>query len=73
MSDTLPPVFVFAIIIVAFVVCWLPAYTAYIVMNMWPEVNVYVSPGFVMVVWWMAYFSSAFNPIIYTTFNKEFR
>lgn len=61
-----------AIIMVTFVLCWIPFFLLYLIL---PFCNTCSHPG----VWvevlfvWLGYVNSTLNPIIYTVFNMEFR
>nr|AAS05316.1 serotonin receptor [Metapenaeus ensis] len=55
----------------AFVVCWLPFFLMYVILPFCPSCT---SPSrkvqnFII---WLGYLNSAFNPVIYTFFNKDF-
>eukprot|EP00095_Tigriopus_kingsejongensis_P011092 maker-scaffold268_size230776-snap-gene-0.4 protein:Tk11092 transcript:maker-scaffold268_size230776-snap-gene-0.4-mRNA-1 annotation:"tyramine receptor" len=63
-------VLIMSIILCTFIVCWLPAFTLYVVLGIKPQLG--INPKLMTICWWMAYCNSACNPIIYTIFNKDF-
>ncbi|NXT08520.1 DRD3 protein, partial [Prunella fulvescens] len=60
-----------AIVLGAFIVCWLPFFLIHILNAHCPSCH--VSPGLYSASTWLGYVNSALNPIIYTTFNTDFR
>ncbi|NXP79598.1 DRD3 protein, partial [Ramphastos sulfuratus] len=60
-----------AIVLGAFIVCWLPFFLIHILNAHCP--SCYVPPGLYSASTWLGYMNSALNPIIYTTFNTDFR
>ena len=61
-----------AIIMVTFVLCWIPFFLMYLIL---PFCDSCVHPGTSVEVLfvWLGYVNSTLNPIIYTVFNTEFR
>lgn len=55
----------------AFIVCWLPFFLIHILNAHCPSCH--VPPGLYSASTWLGYVNSALNPIIYTTFNTDFR
>jgi hypothetical protein len=61
------------IIMGAFFVCWLPFFTVYIALNVCGD-SCSSFPGVIVdFLFWIGYFNSSLNPIIYAYFNREFR
>ncbi|NXG41251.1 DRD3 protein, partial [Psilopogon haemacephalus] len=60
-----------AIVLGAFIVCWLPFFLIHILNAHCPSCH--VSSGLYSASTWLGYMNSALNPIIYTTFNTDFR
>ncbi|XP_071477832.1 probable G-protein coupled receptor No18 [Diadema antillarum] len=63
--------FVLAIVVGVFICCWLPFFIINVLLGVCP--TCYVSPVAFQVVTWLGWCNSILNPIIYTTFNREFR
>ncbi|KAL3864402.1 hypothetical protein ACJMK2_006088 [Sinanodonta woodiana] len=61
-----------AIIMVAFVLCWLPFFLLYVIIP-FCDICVHPGPEIEMLFVWLGYINSSLNPIIYTVFNREFR
>lgn len=60
------------IIMGAFVICWLPFFIWYLSFSLCGEYC--YCPGIVIeVLFWIGYFNSTLNPLIYAYFNKDFR
>lgn len=60
-----------AIIVLAFVVCWLPFSMAYLIDRIF-SLGIRDDISF-KVIFWLGYFNSAVNPILYSIFNRDFR
>ncbi|KAM4682208.1 D(3) dopamine receptor [Amazona ochrocephala] len=60
-----------AIVLGAFIVCWLPFFLIHILNTHCSSCH--VPPGLYSASTWLGYVNSALNPIIYTTFNTDFR
>ena len=60
---------VLGLVMAAFILCWCPFFTLYIITSFCYCVGEIVFT----VVFWAGYCNSALNPIIYTVFNREFR
>jgi octopamine receptor beta len=61
------------IIMGAFILCWLPFFMWYDISNLCGEACPYTPMVIVDMVFWVGYFNSALNPLIYAYFNREFR
>ncbi|BFZ02243.1 hypothetical protein BsWGS_05282 [Bradybaena similaris] len=59
-----------AIIVGAFIVCWMPFFTTYLVGAFCDSC---VSPLLFSVVFWLGYCNSAMNPCVYALFSRDFR
>ncbi|XP_041985545.1 octopamine receptor beta-3R-like [Aricia agestis] len=60
------------IIVGAFLLCWLPFFLWYVTSNVCGE-PCETPPVVVGVLFWIGYFNSALNPLIYAYFNRDFR
>ncbi|CAH4037021.1 unnamed protein product [Pieris brassicae] len=60
------------IIMSAFLACWLPFFLWYIITALCGEACP-SPPPVVAAVFWVGYFNSALNPLIYAYFNRDFR
>nr|XP_020009461.1 D(3) dopamine receptor isoform X1 [Castor canadensis] len=60
-----------AIVLGAFIVCWLPFFLTHVLNTHCQACH--VSPELYRATTWLGYVNSALNPVIYTTFNMEFR
>ncbi|KAM6162058.1 D(3) dopamine receptor isoform 2-T2 [Erethizon dorsatum] len=60
-----------AIVLGAFIVCWLPFFLTHVLNTHCQACH--VSPELYRATTWLGYVNSALNPVIYTTFNAEFR
>ena len=63
-----------AVIMAAFVVCWLPFFAIYVLFPFCGDAcSEAVGERFVTFIVWLGYINSTINPIIYTVFNIDFR
>ncbi|CAK9800906.1 Octopamine receptor beta-1R [Anthophora quadrimaculata] len=60
------------IIMGAFLLCWLPFFLWYVTTSLCGEAC-YCPDSVVSVLFWIGYFNSALNPLIYAYFNRDFR
>ncbi|OWK55477.1 Histamine H2 receptor [Lonchura striata] len=60
-----------AVVLGAFVVCWLPYFTMFTYRGVWGDSGVKGTP--MSIVLWLGYANSALNPILYGTLNRDFR
>ncbi|XP_053985770.1 octopamine receptor beta-3R-like isoform X1 [Hylaeus volcanicus] len=60
------------IIMGAFLLCWLPFFLWYLTTSLCGEAC-YCPDTVVSVLFWIGYFNSALNPLIYAYFNRDFR
>ncbi|CAG0892436.1 unnamed protein product, partial [Darwinula stevensoni] len=61
------------IIMSAFIICWLPFFTWYVTMSLCGVEHCQCPDIVVDVLFWIGYFNSTLNPIIYAYFNVDFR
>ena len=61
-----------AIIMGAFVACWLPFFIIYIIRSQLTDPNS-ISDNFMDIFIWLGYLNSSLNPILYAVLNKNFR
>lgn len=61
------------VIMGCFLLCWLPFFTWYIVSTMCGEQLCSTPPPLVDILFWVGYANSALNPLIYASFNRDFR
>jgi len=63
-----------AVIMAAFVVCWLPFFIIYVLFPFCGSVcSEAVGERVVTFIVWLGYVNSTINPVIYTIFNVDFR
>uniref|UniRef100_A0AAX7UH17 G-protein coupled receptors family 1 profile domain-containing protein n=1 Tax=Astatotilapia calliptera TaxID=8154 RepID=A0AAX7UH17_ASTCA len=60
-----------AIVLGVFIICWLPFFLTHVLKAHCRSCC--ISPSLYSAVTWLGYLNSAVNPVIYTTFNIEFR
>ncbi|XP_018582419.1 dopamine receptor D2 like [Scleropages formosus] len=60
-----------AIVLGVFIICWLPFFLTHVLRVHCSSCC--ISPSLYSAVTWLGYLNSAVNPVIYTTFNTEFR
>ncbi|XP_026809287.1 octopamine receptor beta-2R-like [Rhopalosiphum maidis] len=60
------------IIMGTFIVCWLPFFLWYVITTLCGEAC-NISSSVVAVLFWIGYFNSTLNPLIYAYFNRDFR
>lgn len=60
-----------ALIMVCFIVCWMPFFLMYIARSLCN--HCYVNYHLQAALTWLGYVNSALNPILYTIFNEDFR
>ncbi|KAK8403313.1 hypothetical protein O3P69_000433 [Scylla paramamosain] len=62
---------ILGLIMGSFIACWFPFFFMYILGPLCPLCYI---PGYAFdLAFWLGYMNSAFNPVIYTIFNKDFR
>jgi len=58
----------------AFLICWLPFFTWYLTVTMCGEVCQKACPeSLVVLLFWIGYFNSTLNPVIYAMTNRDFK
>ena len=62
-----------AVVMGAFVLCWLPFFLMYVIMSFCDSCNQNTDPRVVNFIVWLGYVNSTLNPLIYTVFNVDFR
>jgi len=62
-----------AVVMGAFVLCWLPFFLMYVSMSFCPSCRRDTDPRAINLVVWLGYVNSTLNPLIYTVFNVDFR
>ena len=63
-----------AVIMAAFVVCWLPFFVVYVLLPFCRDAcSETVGERFITFIVWLGYVNSTINPVIYTVFNVDFR
>lgn len=62
---------ILGLIMGSFIACWLPFFILYVLTAFCT--TCYVADWGFGVAFWLGYFNSALNPVIYTIFNKDFR
>ena len=60
-------------VVLIFIVCWLPYHTYFITANINPEINYshYIQEIYLMI-YWLAMSNSMYNPMIYCYMNQRF-
>ncbi|XP_044755209.1 octopamine receptor beta-1R-like [Coccinella septempunctata] len=61
------------IIVSVFMACWLPFFLWYVITTICGAEQCYSPPWIITLMFWVGYFNSALNPLIYAYFNREFR
>ena len=61
------------IIMGAFIACWLPFFIGYVTMTVCDTCRENTPSVVVDIMFWIGYFNSSLNPVIYAYFNREFR
>ncbi|XP_056358568.1 histamine H2 receptor [Oenanthe melanoleuca] len=60
-----------AVVLGAFIICWFPYFTVFTYRGVWGDSG--VKGTLMSIVLWLGYANSALNPILYGTFNRDFR
>ena len=61
------------IIMSGFLVCWLPFFLWYVITTLCGDERCPTPEIVISILFWVGYFNSALNPMIYAFYNKEFR
>ena len=67
--------FVFSLLLVmgAFLLCWLPFFSWYLTVTICGEKNCPCPDIVVSILFWIGYFNSTLNPLIYVMTNRDFK
>jgi hypothetical protein len=61
---------VLGIIMAAFIICWFPFFTLYVIATIF---SLHLQEEVFKFFFWLGYCNSALNPVIYTIFNRDFK